>query len=582
MVLLLFLITSYSIHRMKIITYRKSLFTLAISVLLYVPTLSVAQVSPSIEWQHCIGGTGNEESPVIIATRDGGYVMVAVTYSKDGDVRNAPPTEFNGWVVKLDEFGQIQWSRCVDGDHQSFLNSVIETADGSFVVAGGTASLYFDGTKTHGGTDALVMKLNEDGGIIWQKVFGGSGSDVAYSVVERNREGGGYIFAGFTTSNDGDAIERPPGSGSAWIVEISRDGDIQWQKYLGGSKGESISSILQTTDGGFVFSGTSSSNDGDVVGHKGANENGWIVKLNTSGSIIWQKSFYCTFKIIPNGKQPIVITPDGGITAIGSTSELDSSVQGYHKSNDFFGTLDVYVVHLNSLGTILWERCYGGTENDYGHSICTTSDGGYLFIGSAFSNDGDVSGNHQSNVPSSYKGFDAWVVKLSINGSIEWQKCYGGPANESGSSILQTKDGKILFGAYANSIDGDGDVYGLHSISPDMKNNSDIWVVKLGINAGVTDDSNFDFTGLIRDKFLKIYPNPSSTSVHLEMLPWFTTKGVEIYNLLGTKISCETTIAENGANVNVKSLPNGTYIARVAYTTEKVNGTFTLPLIVYH
>ena len=569
---------------MKNIISSKSLFTLAIFLLLCAPISSIAQISPTIEWQRCIGGYSGEEVHRGIATRDGGSIIVSRSYSYDGDVHNASPNPYNGWVVKLNESGQIEWTRSFDGDNISSFTSVIETSDGNYIVAGGTRSLYVGGVRTHGKSDALVVKLNKNGEVIWQKAYGGTEADYLYSIAENTFEGGGYILAGHTSSNDGDVngLHGVAGTDSsdAWIVKINSEGVIEWQECLGGSKIETATFILQTKEGGYAFTGLTSSNDGDIVGHMIDYETGWLVKLSQSGSIVWQKIFNTYFFQSDGSTQSVAKTIDGGLTVIGTSSNLDSTVQGFHKSKDLFGTTDIYVGHLNSSGTVLWERCYGGISDDIGSSICTTSDGGYLFIGTVQSNDGDVSGNHQSSDPFAFKGQDAWVVKLTSEGNVEWQHCYGGGANETGNSIIQSIDGKILFVGSATSIDGD--VYGLHSIGGNLKNETDIWVVKLGTTADVPVSSNFDFTGLIRDKFLKIYPNPSSSSVHLEMLPWFTAKGVEIYNLLGIKISCETTLVENGANVNVRSLPNGTYIARVSYTTEKVNGTFTLPLIVYH
>ena len=564
---------------MKIIFSKHSLlFFLSGVISLCKPVLLSAQISPTIDWQRCIGGYSIDESNQAVTTRDGGSIIVSRSYSKDGDVRNASPNEYNGWVAKLDQSGQIQWSSSIEGDNGSTLNSIIETSEGDFVAVGSTASLYVGGVKTHGGGDALVIKFNKDGDILWEKIYGGSVADIGNVIVENKLEGGGYVFAGVSSSNDGDVIGRHRAIGTdssdAWVVKITKDGILEWQKCLGGSNQENISSIIQTQDGGYAFTGNTSSSDGDVVGHIGDYSTGWFVKLSLSGNIIWQKCLKVGFRNW--GVQSIVKTIDGGLTIITKTS--DTAVLGFHPGSDLFGNSDIYIAHFNSSGSLLWERCYGGSKDDNGESIFSTIDGGYLFIATVFSNDGDVSGIHRLTTSNSSVNSDVWIVQLRADGSITWSQCYGGSSTENGTSICQTKDGKILFVAYASS--SDGDVEGLHSNS--KFDNIDIWVVKLGLNADVPINSNFDFTGLIRDKFLKIYPNPSSSSVHLEMLPWFTAKGVEIYNLLGTKLSCETTIAENGANLSVKSLPNGTYIARVAYTTEKVNGTFTLPLIVYH
>ena len=136
---------------MKNIISSKSLFILAIILLLCTHRLAICQPSPTIEWQHCLGGSGWDIPSQVLATRDGGYIIVGYSYSHDDDLHGAPPNAVNGWVVKLDEYGQIQWSRIVGGDNNNFLHSVIETSEGDFVVAGSTYTLYLGVTKTHGG-----------------------------------------------------------------------------------------------------------------------------------------------------------------------------------------------------------------------------------------------------------------------------------------------------------------------------------------------------------------------------------------------------------------------------------------------
>ncbi len=555
---------------MKILT-SKFFIVVAIIMFFCTPLILSAQISPNIDWQRCIGGTNIDYPYNTVATRDGGNIVVGCTYSNNGDVQSSTTDIMKGWVVKLDQSGQIQWSRIIESvNYGSVLKSVIESSDGNFIVVGSSNSLNFSSILR---SNALAMKLSKSGDIIWQKVYGGSSSDQFTSIVENKFEGGGFLLSGIASSKDGDVKGRHPSvsedSADVWIVKITNNGDIEWQKCLGGSKGENEGAIIQMQDGGYLFAGNTSSDDGDVMGHT-VGENGWLVKLGRTGNIIWQK---CLNVSLPqSAPQSITSTIDGGITLISASK--DTMVPGFHYGSDIFGNDDFYVAHFNSTGSLLWERCYGGSDNDEGNGITTTSDGGYLCIGTTSSVDGNVKGIHIGRLTPS----DVWILKLRSDGSLEWSACYGGSANEYGISILQAKDGNILFVGKVSSLDGD--VYGIHSNSD--QNRDDIWAVKLGISASVSDASDFDFTGLVRDKFLKIYPNPSSSSVHLEMLPWFSAKGVEIYNLLGTKLSCETTVNENGANINVHALPNGTYIARISYTTEKANGTFTLPLIVYH
>ncbi len=538
---------------------------------------SWSQPSNTIEWQRCLGGSNVEYPKNIIATHDGGWVVVGISRSSDGDVNGAPSVLDFGWIVRLDQFGNTLWSRCIDGDGTSTLYSALETADSGFILAGSTRSLYVVGEKTKGGNDALILKLNKDGAVVWQKVYGGSGSDYATSIVENTREGGGYIFAGGTTSLDGDVSGRHTStakdSSDIWVVKLTYSGEIEWQRCYGGEKGESANAMIQTPDGGYAFVGNTASHTGDVVGHhidSMGSYDAWVVKLGVTGNIIWQQ---CLGGSRDDIAYSIANASNGELIVAGRTYSPDNGMSNFHVSTLVFGAADAFCALCSKEGSIIWQNCYGGNDEDEAYSIAYTDDGGFMFVGSTSSNDGDVMDCHLILLGGGFFDHDVWLKKINAKGMIEWQQCFGGTNNDYGFTVIPTKDKKILFMGQTSS--SDGDVEGLHG-------SSDIWVVKLGINAGVTVASGFDLTDLVREKFLKIYPNPASSNVHLELLPWFTAQGVELYNLLGTKLLTETTVSENNATVNTKALPNGTYIARISYTTEKSSGVFTLPFIVYH
>ncbi|MDR2458041.1 MAG: hypothetical protein LBD41_06140, partial [Clostridiales Family XIII bacterium] len=184
--------------------------------------------------------------------------------------------------------------------------------------------------------------------------------------------------------------------------------NIEWQKSLGGSQYDSAFFIQQTSDGGFIIAGTGTSNDCDVTGNHGDDEY-WIVKLDSLGTIQWQKSLNGSFGNYANSIQ---LTSDGGyIIAVYSNSN-DGDVTGNH------GSYDYSIVKLNSLGTIQWQKSLGGSNHDSANSIQQTSDGGFIIAGQSESNDGDVTGNHGSQ--------DYWIVKLDSLGTIQWQKSLGG------------------------------------------------------------------------------------------------------------------------------------------------------------
>jgi len=403
-----------------------------------------------IEWQKCLGGTGVDEANSIKQTTDGGYVLAGVTTSNNGDV-SGNHGGYDYWVVKLDSIGNLQWQKCLGGSFSDWAHSIQQTTDGGYVVAGGTESFNGDVTSNHGDFDYWIVKLDNIGNIQWQKSFGGTSFDFAYSIQQTTD--GGFVVAGRTNSNDGD-VSGNHGGHDYWVVKLDSIGNIQWQKCLGGTDEDAANSIHQTTDGGYVVAGWTESNDGDVSGYHG-NYDCWIVKLDSGGTFQWQK---CLGGTGQDYAYSIQQTTDGGYVVAGHTRSNDGDVSGNH------GNYDYLVVKLDSLGNIQWQKCLGGTNGDGVSSIEQTTDGGYVVAGNTYSNNGDVSGNHG--------GVDYWVVKLDSVGNIQWQKCLGGTGQDYdyAYSIQQTTDGGYVVAGYNQS--NDGDVTGNHG-------DRDYWVVKL-------------------------------------------------------------------------------------------------------
>jgi len=288
----------------------------------------------------------------------------------------------------------IQWQKCLGGTVTDEANSIQQTSDGRFIVAGYTFSNDGDVSGNHGNSDYWVVKLNSSGDILWQRCLGGTDDDYAYSIQQTSD--GGFIVAGQTYSNDGD-VSGNHGYDDAWVVKLNSSGDIEWQKCLGGTDDDYAYSIQQTSDGGFIVTGYTESNDGDVSGNHSnwGWDDAWVVKLNSSGDIEWQK---CLGGTNDDRAYSIQQTSNGGFIVAGYTYSNDGDVSGNH------GYWDTWVVKLNSSGDIEWQKCLGGTSDDYANSIQQTSDSGFIVVGYTFSNDYDVSENHGYD--------DAWVVKL--------------------------------------------------------------------------------------------------------------------------------------------------------------------------
>jgi len=349
--------------------------------------------SGTILWQKCLGGTDTDDANSIQQTSDGGFIVAGLTHSNDGDV-SGNHGWYDAWVVKLNSSGNIEWQKCLGGTISDYANSIQQTSDGGFIVAGYTESNDGDVSGFHGSYDAWVVKLNSSGDIEWQNCLGGTNDDRAHFIQQTSD--GGFIVAGFTESHDGDVLGHH-GAADYWVVKLNSSGAILWQKCLGGSSDDIAYSIQQTSDGGFIVAGrTSSYYDGDVSGNHG-DVDSWVVKLNSSGgAILWQK---CLGGSSDANAYSIQQTSDGGFIMAGLTDSNDGDVSGNHGDSDY------WVVKLNSSGNILWQKCHGGTDYDEANSIQQTSDGGFIVAGRTDSNDGDVSGNHGYS--------DFWVVKLT-------------------------------------------------------------------------------------------------------------------------------------------------------------------------
>jgi hypothetical protein len=344
----------------------------------------------NIEWQKSMGGSANDRPYSIQQTEDGGYIVAGSSSSNNGDVSgNHGNTDY--WVVKLNTVGEITWQKSLGGSSLDIARSIRQTADGGYIVAGNSRSLDGDVTGNNGEFDYWVVKLNSSGTIEWQKSYGGSSGESAYSIQQT--EDGGYIVAGNSNSNNGD-VSGNHGDWDYWIVKLNDTGNIQWQKSLGGSFIDVAYSIQQSLEGGYIAVGFTGSNDGDVTGyHEGLDY--WIVKLSPTGDLEWQK---CLGGSENDTAWSVQQTDDGGYIVAGETESIDGDITGHH------GNRDYWAVKLNSIGDILWQKTLGGSGDDIANSILQSEAGGYIAAGRSDSTDGDVTGNHGNS--------DFWIVKL--------------------------------------------------------------------------------------------------------------------------------------------------------------------------
>lgn len=410
--------------------------------------LTVTQTAFNLVWQKSFGGSSSDGSNGLIRTADGGYISAGQTTSNDGDVAGYRGNG-DAWIIKTDVNGNKVWSKTFGGSDMDAAWSIVASTDGGYVTAGFTYSTNGDVTGNHGYQDAWVIKMDGNGNKVWQKTLGGTANDQAMSVI--NTTDGGYLVSGETISGDGD-VTGNHGWTDLWVVKLDASGNLLWQKTFGSSSNDYYGVVSATSDGGYILAGTVTGNDGDVTGNHGG-EDILVVKLDASGNKVWAKTFGGTGD---ENAYSIIATTDGGYAVAGYTSSNDGDVTGNHGGND------MWILKLDNSGKKIWQKTLGGSDDEQAFSILADPNGGYMITGYTMSNDGDVTGNHGNK--------DLWAVKLDNNGNKLWQRALGSSGDDWGSFVVGTTDGGFVVGGFSST--SNGDVTGNHG-DPDM------WIAEL-------------------------------------------------------------------------------------------------------
>jgi hypothetical protein len=493
-------------------------------------------------WVKTFGGSLVEKGNSIVLTNDGGCVVTGWTSSNDGDFIGMNKGDIDIFVIKLNSNGNIIWKKTFGGGKESG-NSIVPTKDGGYVLNGETSSNVGDFSGMNkGGEDIFVIKLNSNGDIVWKKTFGGSSVEIGRSITTTTD--GGYVLSGRTNSNDGDFSGMNKGGEDIFVIKINSNGDTEWIRTFGGSDYESGYSITTTKDGGYVLNGETNSNDGDFSGMNKGGEDTFVIKLNSNGDTEWIKTFGGSD--FETGYS-ITTTKDGGYLLNGVTNSNDGDFSGMNK-----GISDIFVIKLNSNGDIVWKKTFGGSGGESGSSITNTNDDGFVLTGSSSSNDGDFSGMN--------KGIsDIFVIKLNSNGDIVWKKTFGGSHIDIGSSITTTIYSEYILTGRTHSTDGD--------FSGMNKGHNDIFLMKLDSNGNLNNTTSiYELSDPITT--LSVHPNPfhNSTTISYKVDTPSNVR-IELLNTLGQIIEVlredYTDIGTYQLPLNVSTLSSGMYSVRM-------------------
>jgi hypothetical protein len=306
------------------------------------------------------------------------------------------------------------WTKTLGGSNIDIGTCVQETTDGGFIITGYTRSF-----GSMSGRNVLLIKTDQSGNIIWINGYGGNNDDEGNSVVQTSD--GGYVACGYTKSYGS-------GGNDVYLLKVDANGNQLWDRVFGGTSDEEVYSMVLTDDGGFLLAGATSS-------FGSGSRDIWLIKTDASGNQQWTKTIG---GLSSDGARSISKTFDGGYIITGWTFSYGPGAVG-----------NVWLVKTDTAGNMVWNKFFGGTDDDRGLSVKQTTDGGYILTGYTASSGAGLD--------------DMLLIKTDSLGNAQWQNTFGGSGRDYGNSVIQSSDGGFVVTGYTLSYGAGGD---------------DLWIVK--------------------------------------------------------------------------------------------------------
>jgi hypothetical protein len=477
---------------------------------LTIPLIAVAQEG----FERTFGGPEQELGYSVEQTADNGFVIVGSTESFGAGSSDI-------FLVRTDGEGNELWSRTYGGSESEIGYSVQQTPDYGFIIAGFTYSF------GEGNGDVYLVRTDLAGDTLWTRTYGGSGFDWGYSVDQT--QDGGFIIAGSTTSFGSE-------SGDVYAIRTDPFGVTVWERSYGGQQTEYARSVQHTTDGGFIFAGTTYT-FGTATGDL------YIIKTDSSGTPVWTRTF--GQEGVDEGNS-VMETQDGGYVVAGELYSTQTMSR------------DIYLVRMDATGDSLWTKTYGGFDRDVGWSVRQVADAGYIIAGFTESfGAGDQ---------------EVYMIRTNFLGNTLWTRTYGGSERDSGKSVWVTEDGGYVVG-------GDTESYG--------QGNRDLYMIKTNADGHVGIEPGEPVAPSIPRSFVlgQNFPNPFNPSTTIAFtIPGFVGTGelggidpgrdanLTIFDLRGRRIITlvdsdlgpgDHRVTWDGKDDAGRSIPSGIYLYRL-------------------
>lgn len=531
----------------SILDFASAMITLAVLL----PSICAAQFPPMKKWDYRYGGTGNETMHSFQKTNSGGFIIGGFTNSPVSGNRSQPlwgGVDF--WVVNTYDNGLLKWEKRYGGTGDDVLYEIAATDDGGFVFCGWSSSDTTGDKQSQlvGLIDYWVLRVDSSGNYLWDISVGGIDGEMARAI--RQTPDGGFLIAGWCDSDStGDVSEHSRGLSDYWVIKVDGQGNKLWDKRYGGTDLDILYTMELTSDGGFIFGGTSMSGIGaDKSQPSQGISDYWVVKTDSLGVLQWERSY--------GGLQEeelfsIRQTVDGGYALAGYSF---SGVSG-DRTQPNWGACDIWLVRTDSLGNKLWDKRYGGSTFDEINRIDITDDNGFLISGDSYSPaDGDKT---ESNVGEE----QTWIVKTDSLGNLEWDKTLFTIGHDELGTCFQLSNGCYVSANFTNAG------IGSYKSQPNWNNldaTTDLWIISFC-------DSTTGVSPLLKDPSFALYPNPANSTLTIETGGVTDKEGmIQLFNATGEMVM-QIALPQmiNKINVDLAAFKAGIYLMQL-HTSGKV------------
>jgi len=377
-----------------------------------------------INGQITLGNEFHNFAYSLIMLDDGSYLVLGDTETDTNSM--------DILVAMVSDSNTLIWQKTYGGSGVDRPSKIIQLSDEEFLILGSTSSADGDIAENSGLYDFWLLKINKAGKLLWEKTYGGSENDFGIDIFRRDDI---FYIAGYSFSNDGDISDNKGGS-DYWLLKLDQNFQILWEKNYGGSDNENLKDLLVLENDNILLLGGTNSSDGDVSLNKGEKDV-WLVETDEYGQILYENTYGGSDN--EEGKA-IWLTENGDLIVGAVTKSTDGDIS---KS---FGLNDFWLMGIDSVGQLQWQKSYGGSRNDVLKDVLSTDDG-YLLVGNTYSYNGNITENKGRS--------DVWYLKVYKDGDFNWQTTYGGSGNDNCAAVVKANNSTYLMANYSDSFDYD-------------------------------------------------------------------------------------------------------------------------------